>query len=149
MKSAVYLLPGLLSDEAVWRAQERRLSATHDVRVPRFFGFSSLTDMARAVLAEAPERFALAGHSMGGRVALEIVRLAPGRVERLALLNTGIHGVREGEAERRQVLVDLAYRDGMAALAAALGAADGRAAPRKRCRADGRHHRHGLPRHAG
>jgi len=119
VRPVVYLLPGLLCDEAVWRAQARRLSVTHQVRVPNFFGYSSLPDMARAVLAEAPDRFALAGHSMGGRVALEAMRLAPERVERLALLNTGIHDVREGEAARRQVLVDLAYREGMKALAAA------------------------------
>ena len=119
MRPVVYLLPGLLCDEAVWRAQSEILSRTHDVRVPHFFGFSSLPGMARSVLAAAPDRFALAGHSMGGRVALEIMRLAPERVERIALLNTGIHDVRPGEVERRQVLVDIAYTKGMEALAAA------------------------------
>lgn len=119
MRPVVYLLPGLLCDEAVWRAQSERLSPTHDVRVPFFFGFSSLSEMARSVLEIAPLRFSLAGHSMGGRVALEIIRLAPERVERLALLNTGIHEVREGEAERRQALVNLAFGQGMEALAAA------------------------------
>ena len=119
MRPVVYLLPGLLCDEAVWRSQAKQLQETRDVRVPHFFGFSSLPDMARAVLAEAPARFALAGHSMGGRVALEIMRQAPERVERLALLNTGIHEAGEGEAERRQVLVDLAFAKGMEALAAA------------------------------
>ncbi len=74
--------------------------------------------MARAALAMAPERFALAGHSMGGRVAVEIVRQAPHRVERLALLDTGMHDVKPGERGGRQILVDLANRDGMEALAA-------------------------------
>jgi pimeloyl-ACP methyl ester carboxylesterase len=119
MRPVVYLLPGLLCDEAVWRAQSERLAVTHDVRVPFFFGYSSLPDMARSVLEVAPRRFSLAGHSMGGRVALEIMRLAPERVERLALLNTGIHEVRPGEAERRQALVNLAFDQGMEALAAA------------------------------
>ncbi len=50
-------------------------------------------------------------------MALEVVRLAPERVERLALLDTGVHPRREGEAEKRQMLVDLAERDGMVALA--------------------------------
>jgi pimeloyl-ACP methyl ester carboxylesterase len=118
MRPVVYLLPGLLSDAAVWRAQAEHLSNTHDIRVPHFFGYDSIPAMARGVLAGAPARFALAGHSMGGRVAIEIMRLAPERVERLALLNTGIHEVREGEAAKRQVLVDLALAFGMEALAA-------------------------------
>lgn len=118
MRPIVYLLPGLLSDTAVWRAQAQHLSETHDVRVPHFFGYDSISAMARGVLAGAPDRFALAGHSMGGRVALEIMHQAPKRVERLALLNTGIHAVREGEATKRQVLVDLALAEGMEALAA-------------------------------
>lgn len=119
MRPIVYLLPGLLCDGEVWQAQARALAETYDVRVPLFYGFSSLVAMARSVLAQAPERFALAGHSMGGRVALEIMRLEPERVERLALLNTGIHEVQKGEAERRQVLVDIAYEHGMEALALA------------------------------
>lgn len=114
----VYLLPGLLCDAAVWRSQAQALSVTHDVRVPHFFGYDSIPAMARGVLAEAPERFAVAGHSMGGRVAIEIMRQAPERVTRLALLNTGVHAVREGEAAKRQVLVDVAQSQGMEALAA-------------------------------
>jgi pimeloyl-ACP methyl ester carboxylesterase len=63
-------------------------------------------------------RFALAGHSMGGRVALEVMRLAPERVERLALLDTGTHPLADGEAgakERagRMALVQLARDKGM------------------------------------
>lgn len=118
MPSVVYLLPGLLCDGAVWRHQARLLSRTHDVRVADFRGYDSLPAMARSVLGGAPERFAVAGHSMGGRVALEMMRLEPGRIERLALLNTGIHELRPGEADKRQVLVDLAEADGMEALAA-------------------------------
>jgi pimeloyl-ACP methyl ester carboxylesterase len=117
MRPVVYLLPGLLSDAAVWRAQAAALSTAYDVRVPHFFGYDSIPAMARGVLAGAPERFTVAGHSMGGRVAVEIMRLAPERVERLALLNTGIHEVRPGEAEKRQALVDMAHLHGMEALA--------------------------------
>jgi pimeloyl-ACP methyl ester carboxylesterase len=73
------------------------------------------------VLAEAPtERFSLAGHSMGGRVALEVMRLAPQRVERLALLDTGTHPLPAGdEAEqeqtRRLALLAIARVQGMRA----------------------------------
>jgi pimeloyl-ACP methyl ester carboxylesterase len=57
------------------------------------------------------------GHSMGARVALEMFRAAPQRVARLALLDTGAHPVREGEEAKRQILVDLAFEQGMGALA--------------------------------
>ena len=114
----VFLLPGLLCDAAVWRAPARTLSQNHDVRVPHFFGYDSILAMARAVLAMAPDRFSVAGHSMGARVAIEIVNQAPARVERLAILDTGVHGVQPGEREARQELVDLANTAGMEALAA-------------------------------
>ena len=117
-REVLYLLPGLLCDRVTWAHQIEGLADVAEIRVPSFYGFDSLTAMADSVLAEAPERFAVAGHSMGARVALELVRAAPQRVERLALLDTGTHPVREGEAEKRQELVDLAFREGMAALAA-------------------------------
>jgi pimeloyl-ACP methyl ester carboxylesterase len=53
---------------------------------------------------------------MGGRVALEIYRQAPVRVERLALLSTGVHPVRPGEREKRYALCDIGREHGMAAL---------------------------------
>jgi pimeloyl-ACP methyl ester carboxylesterase len=74
--------------------------------------------MAEHVLETAPERFAVAGHSMGGRVALELARSAPQRISGLALLNTGVHAVRDGEPQSRGRLLRLAYEHGMAALAA-------------------------------
>jgi pimeloyl-ACP methyl ester carboxylesterase len=85
--------------------------------VVSFRGFSSIPAMARHVLDVAPERFAVAGHSMGGRVALEIMRAAPRRVTGLALLNTGVHAVRDGEPQSRNHLLRVAYEHGMSALA--------------------------------
>jgi pimeloyl-ACP methyl ester carboxylesterase len=69
------------------------------------------------VLSETCDEFTAAGHSMGGRVALEVLRAAPHRVRGLALLNTGIHTVRDGELQSRSRLLRLAYEQGMAALA--------------------------------
>jgi len=116
----LFLLSGLLCDESVWDDVREALGGVAEARPVAFPGYDSIPAMAEKVLAEAPSsgRFAVAGHSMGGRVALEIVARAPGRVERLALLNTGVHGRRPGEAEKRQELVDLAYAEGMAAAAA-------------------------------
>lgn len=113
------LLCGLLCDEQLWIDVAARLVDRAAVRIVSFPGYSSIDAMAEHVLEIAPLRFALAGHSMGGRVALEVVRRAPDRVSRLALLNTGVHPLRDGEAANREELVRIACEQGMAALAAA------------------------------
>lgn len=118
-KPVLYLLPGLLCDEATFAPQLTGLGDVCDVRVADFRGFSSLTDMARHVLEIAPERFSIAGFSMGGRVAFEIWRLAPERIERFCVFDTGVAPLAEGEIEKRQAVIDLAWRDGMEALAQA------------------------------
>jgi pimeloyl-ACP methyl ester carboxylesterase len=74
------------------------------------------------VLARAPEKFALAGHSMGGRISLQVVRRAPQRVLGLALIDTGCEARSAGEAgereqARRQFYVDIARSQGMRAMA--------------------------------
>ncbi|MDT8264185.1 alpha/beta fold hydrolase, partial [Roseomonas sp. DSM 102946] len=116
-RRTVVLVPGLLCDASVWVPQRHSLERDYDVLVPDLWGLDSIEAMAGAILDMAPERFALAGHSMGARVALAILDRAPERVERLALLDTGVHPRRPGEAAKRQELVDLAHAQGMAALA--------------------------------
>jgi pimeloyl-ACP methyl ester carboxylesterase len=118
MKQSVALLSGLLCDETFWTDIPQRLAGVAEIQVVSFRGFSSIPAMAQHVLDNAPERFAVAGHSMGGRVALEIVRLAPRRVTGLALLNTGVHAVRDGEPQSRSHLLKVAFEYGMPALAA-------------------------------
>lgn len=113
------LLCGLLCDEVVWQAQAEALGRDYDVRVLKFVEQDSMQAMAEHVLRHAPERFALAGHSMGGRVALEVLRRAAPRVERLALLDTGFEPAAAGEAARRAVLVDRALEQGIASIAPA------------------------------
>lgn len=111
----VLLIPGLVSDSFVWAGVTAALpSVVADVTTQ-----TSIPDMARALLARHPGRLILAGHSMGGRVAMEMARMAPGRIAGMALLNTGMHPRREGEEAKRQAMIDLAHRQGMAALAAA------------------------------
>lgn len=118
MRQPLLLLCGLLCDEVVWADIPERLEDVAQVKVLSFRGFSSIAAMAEHVLGAAPERFAMAGHSMGGRVALEAIRMAPHRVSGLALLNTGIQTVRDGEPQSRGRLLRLAYEHGMSALAA-------------------------------
>ncbi|QIN77292.1 alpha/beta fold hydrolase [Rubrobacter marinus] len=89
MAPALVLIPGLLCDERLWHHQSEGLAALADpILVPGVTGHDSVRGMAGAVLEEVPERFALAGLSMGGYVALEVVRQAPERVVGLALLDT-------------------------------------------------------------
>jgi pimeloyl-ACP methyl ester carboxylesterase len=118
MKQSLMLLCGLLCDESFWTDIPQRLSGVADVSVVSFRGFSSIHAMAEHVLAIAPQRFAMAGHSMGGRVALEVMRTAARRIAGLALLNTGVHTVRDGEPQSRGHLLRVAYERGMSALAA-------------------------------
>jgi pimeloyl-ACP methyl ester carboxylesterase len=119
MKPTLVLLPGLMCDAAVWAPQIQSLSDLVDCAVVDYGLCDSITAMAQLVLdSTALARFALAGHSMGGRVALEVMRLAPERVERLALLDTGTHPLADGEAgvkERagRMALVQIAHDKGM------------------------------------
>jgi len=83
------LLPGLLCDERLYAAQVAGLSDRADTVVGEFAGAESLGEMAERVLQQAPAAvFALAGLSLGGYVAFEILRRAPERVARLALLDT-------------------------------------------------------------
>jgi pimeloyl-ACP methyl ester carboxylesterase len=118
------LLPGLLCDETVWAHVRDALGARASVLIGRYDALDSLGAMAERVLESAPERFALAGHSMGGRVALEMLRRAPDRIAAIALMDTAVHPVPPGEAgehERagRHELLAIARERGMAAMAQA------------------------------
>jgi pimeloyl-ACP methyl ester carboxylesterase len=117
------LLPGLNCDAAVWAPQVAALQGQANCVIPAWGLRDTLTAMARQVLDEAPtERFAVAGHSMGGRVALEVMRLAPQRVERLALLSTGTAALAAGETGEkekagRMALLKIAQEQGMRTMA--------------------------------
>ena len=116
---ALILVPGLLCDALVWQHAIATFAPTRRVVVPMLDTLDSIPAMATQLLADAPARFALAGHSLGGRIALEVYRQAPQRVSRLALLDTGVHPCAPGEPARRQELVSLALTRGMRALARA------------------------------
>lgn len=82
------LLPGLLCDARLWRDQIDGLGDIARMQVADLGQDDSVAAMAARVLAQAPPQFALAGLSMGGYVAFEILRQQPERVQRLALLDT-------------------------------------------------------------
>jgi pimeloyl-ACP methyl ester carboxylesterase len=119
---SIVLVPGLMCDVSVWQHQIATLTPRYAVQVAEHGLADSLGAMAERILDQAPPRFALAGHSMGGRVALEVVARAPLRVSRLALLDTGYEALAAGAAGERERagryrLLDIARRDGMRIMA--------------------------------
>lgn len=104
------LLPGMPLDAALWAHQNRHLADVANPQVPDLSGDESVAAMAGRVLDSAPERFALAGLSMGGYVALEILRRAPERVTRLALLDTNARPDTAEQTETRRAAMALALQ---------------------------------------
>jgi len=111
-------LPGLICDARMYAPQS---AAFADSLAVEGYGLAdSLTDMARIALAAADAAGAgqldVFGHSMGGRVALELFKIAPDRVRRLALVSTGIHPVGPVEPANRAALQAIGHEQGFAAL---------------------------------
>ncbi len=104
------LVPGLLCDAALWRHQAAHLGGLAEVIVADTTRRDTIAGMAEDILDAAPARFALAGLSMGGYVALEIMRRAGERVERLALLDTSARADTPEQTRRRRDLIALARR---------------------------------------
>lgn len=116
MLSKIVLIPGLLCDATVWQALLAELD--NDASVADLSTQDNLTRMAQDCLAANAGGLRVAAHSMGARVAMEMARLEPERIERLVLLDTGIHPLRDGEVAKRAEVVQFVYDNGMEALAA-------------------------------
>lgn len=112
MLPTLILIPGLLNDAELWRDQVDALSDVADCQVADITADASLEAMAHNVLAKAPARFALAGFSLGGFVAIEIARMAPERIDRLALLDTSIKADSPSRAASRSALNEVARSPG-------------------------------------
>lgn len=95
------LVPGLLTSARLYAGQIPALWRFGPVTVADNTQGETMADLAHAILADAPPRFALAGLSMGGYIAFEIMRQAPHRVTRLALLDTSALPDRPEQTERR------------------------------------------------
>jgi pimeloyl-ACP methyl ester carboxylesterase len=87
-KPTLVLVPGLLCDREVWSHQADHLAGSCRIVVPDFSGCSSLGEILSCILEGAPETFLLAGHSMGGWLAFEILKRHPERIAKLCLLDT-------------------------------------------------------------
>ena len=111
------LLPGLMCDATFWQP----LADTLPCQIIDYGDADSITAMAEVVLAAAPSSFVVAGHSMGGRVALEVARLAPERVQKIILMDTGYLPRQPGaagdtEKAGRMALLDVARQQGVRAM---------------------------------
>ncbi|WP_374526895.1 alpha/beta fold hydrolase [Novosphingobium sp.] len=108
MSLPLVVVPGILEDQASWRAALAGLSSDVDVFPNEG---SSIEAMAASLLARAPERFVLLGHSLGGYVALEAALTAPGRVAGLILVSTSARSETDAARQGRAELVAAAQAD--------------------------------------
>ncbi|NKI56990.1 alpha/beta fold hydrolase [Labrenzia sp. PO1] len=108
----IVLIPGLLNDADLWRDQITGLADISRPRVADITRGSSLGALAEMVLATSEDRFALAGFSLGGIVAQEILRRAPERVTHLALLDTTMLPDTPERAAEREELIAQASKTG-------------------------------------
>ena len=110
------LLPGMMCDARLFGPQIAALSGQVTIMLPSISAHDSMAGLAAEVLAHAPPQFALAGLSMGGIVAMEILRQAPDRVARLALLDTNPLAEDEAVRARREPQIARALDGGLAAV---------------------------------
>jgi len=110
MVATLVLVPGLLSDSRVWLPLSESVGKKMPVYHAALAGYDSLAAMAKYILGEVSGPIVAVGHSMGGRVCMEMARLDPERVIGLVLADTGYHGLRDGELKKRQAVVDLGHK---------------------------------------
>jgi len=121
--TTLVLVPGLMCDHAVWSGVMAHWGSQAPAAVVPDHGLcDDIVGMAQSILAAVPGDLAVAGHSMGGRVALEMRRLAPHRVRRMALLDTGylacpVGAPGQAEAAKRQALLEVAQTQGVEVMA--------------------------------
>src|SRR4051795_8687937 len=109
----ILLVPGLLSSPRIFAPVLPALWRLGPVTVANHVRDDNMGAIARRILAEAPPHFALAGHSMGGYVAFEIMRQAPQRVAKLALINTRARPDTAEATARRQAMMARAAGGGL------------------------------------
>jgi pimeloyl-ACP methyl ester carboxylesterase len=112
---SLFILPGLMCDLSMFAATMEAFPGASGVN-DFYASASTLQDMADHALALMPDRCMVVGHSMGGRVALEIMRQAPDRVGALVLANSGLYPAHPKEREKRHALRDIGREQGFAAL---------------------------------
>ena len=89
MSQPLVLLPGLMTDARIWGAQIEALSSDFTLILPSFGLSQSVEEIAQRILPDMPPQFSVVGHSLGAAVAMEMLRRAPDRIRRIAIMSAG------------------------------------------------------------
>lgn len=106
MLEPLVLIPGAMCDGRLFAPQIAEFSAERPVMIVPPVGAVTISDLAGRILDLAPPEFALAGLSMGGIVAMELIRQAPSRVRRVALMDTNPFPEPPERAEQREAQIE-------------------------------------------
>lgn len=111
-KPQLLLIPGLAANHRMWDGTADKLTDTADCKIAALPALDDLGDMAERILCEMSGRFSIAGWSMGGYLAFELLRRVPDRIDRLALMSTTAHPEARAVALRRRVMIRDAEKKG-------------------------------------
>ena len=106
MPTPLVLLPGMMCDARLFAAQTAALQDDRQIIVPPMDGADTMSGLASSILANLPARFALGGVSMGGILAMEILRQDAGRISHLALIDTNPYAERDEIRHRRDQQIE-------------------------------------------
>ncbi len=109
-KQDLVLIPGLALNHRIWGEITPKLEQYANVMVAEPYYSDNIHGMAVDILSKAPDKFALAGISMGGYISMEIMRIAPERVTRVAFLNTNARADSEEASDRRRKSIEFAQK---------------------------------------
>ena len=99
--NTLIMIPGMMCDERLFAPQVAQFSGEWNISIPVPKGYETVAGFANEILCDAPPKFALLGLSMGGIIAMEVLRQAKGRVERIALLDTNPLAEKDEVKQRR------------------------------------------------
>lgn len=108
MKTLV-LIPGLISDVIIWQALAAASSSQMIIYNADLTKHTNIPDMAQAILDDVDGNMVVVGHSLGGRVAMEMAKKSPDRMLGLVLADTGYKPKAEGEEIKRQAMINLGH----------------------------------------
>ncbi len=111
--TTLVLMPGLISDEFVWKSVAEAAEPYMPIYNALPTQSATIPEMAKSILDAVDGDLIAVGHSLGGRIAMEIAHQAPERVKGLVLANTGHHPLKEGEEVKREAMIDLGNQDMM------------------------------------
>jgi pimeloyl-ACP methyl ester carboxylesterase len=110
------LIPGLVSTRLMWEEQVDGLADIADCWVAPLPAYDDLGEIAEAILADAPLKFAVAGHSLGGYLCFELYRRAPERILALGLFSTTCDPETDQVTARRKTMIETAEQQGFLAM---------------------------------